>query len=109
MSARVSDRRCRAHSAGVKLAAESRRLIAYSAISGCVDLFRVRPVIDVALDGGDGAGADRWRDTGLSWRWEAPTCACCSEGVLADYHLPPGGCPHSGLCATSRYGECDER
>jgi len=26
-----------------------------------------------------------------------------SEGVLADHHLPP--C----LCATSRYGECDER
>ena len=31
------------------------------------------------------------------------------ESVLADYHLPPGGCPHSCLCATSRYGECDER
>src|SRR6478735_8966568 len=32
-----------------------------------------------------------------------------SESVLADYHPPPGGCPRSCLCATSRYGECDER
>jgi hypothetical protein len=41
---------------------------------------------------------------------EAPNLRLLSsERVLADYHLPPGRRPHSCLCATSRYGGCDER